>query len=445
MTVARTIVHVAQLPFPSQSAPHPAVAAYYRDYAEIYADELEGYFLPKSGLWELPLWVAHLAGMSEALGLEAKFNDLSLCPAEIGRCSDRLLAATSPDEAVLLSPLAQNLDLAMEVCQRLSAARRRPILGGNMVPIIGESRDWVLHRGQASLRSLKKSFAEAGVDLCGETTQDYRPSYAQLEGYKGAVPLLRLNASHGCLHNCQFCGDAWSRSLHVVPRAVLEHELNEFERLFPETRLIYIGDKTFGQSQIAVHNLLRLFRERRRYRFVVQTHVLTITDSLLDQMAELGVAVVELGFESASLELLHDNRKTYRSRRAFREVVRRLSSRGFKVVLNILSGLPGERPEDHQATCDFIGEVSGDAWLFNLYNFVPYPMTPLFHRIRAQIVDWKFANWREDAPPIFEPDFVSREESFQFFLEKVATAHRSIQRRLRTTSNCFAAEAVAAE
>jgi anaerobic magnesium-protoporphyrin IX monomethyl ester cyclase len=66
-------------------------------------------------------------------------------------------------------------------------------------------------------------------------------------------------------------------------------------------------------------------------------------------------------------------------------------------------------------------------WLYNLYNYVPYPLTPHFQNMRERIVDWDFANWREDGPPVFEPYHCSREESFDFFLEKVRAAHVAIR------------------
>lgn len=423
-------VHIVQLPFPSQAAPHPAVAAYYQDYARIYARELPGYFLPEGGLWELPLWVAHLAGMLDALGQEARFIDLSTTASAPDACAAALLGRTRSGDHLLMSPLAQNLDLAVDVCRKLSAAGRRPILGGNMAPILSGDPDWRLHLGQATTASLARCLETGGeVVEGGGAAVDWKPAYRLLSHYRGAVPLLRLNASHGCLHNCQFCGDAWSRSLKVVPPEILDHEVGEFERRFPETRLIYIGDKTFGQSQEAVQNLLRTFSARPSFRFIVQTHVLSVKDALIDQMIQLGTVVVELGFESASAQLLRDNGKNHRSEGYFRDVVRRLADRGLHVVLNVLSGLPGETEADHDATCDFMSAAADDVWLFNLYNFVPYPMTPLFRQLRPRIVDWHFANWREDAPPVFTPYHGSRAESFDLFLAKVEVAHGIIAPR----------------
>jgi uncharacterized radical SAM superfamily protein len=424
--------HIVQLPFPSSRTPHEHVVSYYKDYSRLFSQFIEGYFIPEGSLWELPLWVAHLSGMLESIGYAPSFDDLSATISTVDDCTRELLACTQPDDVLLLSPLAQNFDLAVGVSRRLMAERRITLLGGNMSILAKEGDATVIHRGQATLRSLQAT-------LLGETRivtnvlargeeANWLPSYRLLDAYRGKVPLLRLNASHGCLYGCDFCGDAWSRSLALVPHDVLEHEVQQFERLFPDTRLIYIGDKTFGQSKEAVKNLLKVFSHRPEYRFIVQTHVLAISDELLDAMERLGVVVVEMGFESASTELLSGNHKGNRSLEFFTERMKRITSRDIRVVLNILSGLPSETRQAHDQTVAFIESARSEAWLYNLYNFVPYPLTPHFPKLRERIVDWNFAHWLEDGPPVFLPYHIDPDASFQLFLEKVAVAHDAIRR-----------------
>lgn len=426
-------VHIVQLPFPSLHAPHERVASYYRDYSLSFSRYVEGYFIPEGSLWELPLWVAHLGGMLEGLGFRPAFLDLSTISPTIDACTEALTASTRPGEAVFLSPLAQNFDVAIGTSHCLMEAGRASLLGGNMSVLAKPGDATVIHHGQATPRSLHdcligKEAVVTNLLRSGEEAS-WLPSYRLLESYRGKVPLLRLNASHGCLYACDFCGDGWSRSLAVVSKSVLEHEVRQFERMFPETRLIYVGDKTFGQSKAAVRNLLDVFSDRRGYRFIVQTHVLAINDELVDAMERLGVLVVELGFESASIELLRENHKSNRTPAFFRERIMRLRRRGIRVVLNVLSGLPSETRAAHEQTVEFIEHARSDAWLYNLYNFVPYPLTPQFHKLRERIFDWTFRHWVEDGPPVFRPYYVTPHENFQYFLEKVAAAHDAIRRK----------------
>jgi uncharacterized radical SAM superfamily protein len=433
--------HIVQLPFPSLRTPHERIEEYYRDYGRIFSEFVEHYFIPEGSLWELPLWVAHLAGMLESLGYSPDFIDLSATPCTVEDCAFKLLKQTRPGEAVLISPLAQNFDLAIEFSRTLMTEGRITILGGNMAPLAKEGDATVIHRGQATPDSLAASLlgdnASVTNTLARKEKATWLPSYRLLESYRGRVPLLRLNASHGCLFACDFCGDAWSRQLVLVPPAVLENEIEQFERLFPNTRLIYIGDKTFGQSKQAVQNLLDVFARRPKYRFIVQTHVLAVNDQLIEAMKRLGVVVVEMGFESASTELLQNNHKPNVAPEVFVNRIARLSKLGIHVILNILGGLPGETREAHEQTLAFIHDACPEARLYNLYNFVPYPLTRQFGMLRSRIFDWNFSQWREDGPPVFHPYHMTAAESFQLFIEKVGVAHDAI---LRTTAKMSAVQ-----
>jgi hypothetical protein len=421
-------IHIVQLPFPSTAAPHDDISMYYRDYERSYREAIGDYFVPAESLWEMPLWVAHLAGMLETIGASPRLCDMSRAPASVDECLWRLLQTTRQEDWILLSPLAQNFDLATQISRALMRAGRRTVLGGNMSTLATSKDATVVHVGRATPTSLRHVMAGAPgtVSAVNGADVDWLPSYRLLESYRDRVPLLRLNASHGCLYACDFCGDVWSRSLVVVPREALEFEVCQFERLFPSTRLIYIGDKTFGQSRAAVENLLAVFRQHPGYKFIVQTHSRAINERLIDEMSELGVIGIEVGFESASAGLLRENHKVNRPLEALAQQIAHLKSHGIRVVLNVLGGLPAETSSDHAETVRFIGDGGAGAWLYNLYNFVPYPLTPLFPALRARIFDWDFSHWREDGPPIFRPYYVNPTESFQMFLEKVSVAHRAI-------------------
>lgn len=424
---------IVQLPFPAMATPLRAIRDYYRDYSTRFAEAVKDYYVPEGRLWELPLWVAHLAGMLSEIGIAPRFVDLSGAPCDPDTLVASILAETAPGTAVLLSPLAQNFDLARDVSRQLMAAGRATLLGGNMTGLAAPGDATHVHQGIVTPDRLAALLDGGLVGLSRVAPQrgrggrvGWRPDYSLLSPYRGQVPMLRLNASHGCLFRCTFCGDSWSRQLYVVEREALEYEVGQFERHFPESRLIYIGDKTFGQSREAVANLLEVFAGRPRYAFIVQTHVLQVDADLIEAMRRLGVVVVELGFESADGELLQAEAKSSRGPQHYHEVIEAISRAGMKVVLNVMGGLPHEQRRSHDQTVAFLEDPRSTAWLYNLYSFVPYPLTPLFPELRDRIHDWSFANWREDARPVFHPYHLSTDESFALFLDKLAVAHRRI-------------------
>jgi len=418
---------LVQLPFPSTRAPHPALSAYYADYSQRLRSVIPDYFIPDDALWELPMWAAHVAGHIEAAGWQARFVDLSRIQADPESCVEAIVAAVPGGALLLFSPLAQNFDLALTVSRVLMAGGRRTVIGGNMAPLIPPDGATLIHRGTLDQTAIEQLLrGEATVSFPGRVPITTVPSYFILRHYAGRVPLLRISASHGCLYACRFCGDAWSRQLRMVAEDALEAELRQLEALFPETRLFYIGDKTFGQSPQAVAALERVFASRPAYRLIVQTHILNVTPELIETMRRLNVVAVEIGFESADIDMLRESGKVSTDESRYHAVLRRINDAGIRVILNVLGSLPSEREASHVQTVEAIQRFGDAVWLYNLYNFVPYPLTPYFPVLKSRIVNWTFAEWREDAPAIFVPYHQSIDEAWERFLEKIQVAHRVV-------------------
>jgi uncharacterized radical SAM superfamily protein len=201
----------------------------------------------------------------------------------------------------------------------------------------------------------------------------------------------------------------------------LEKELEELRASFPRTTLMYVGDKTFGQSQDAVENLQHALSRYSNWELIVQTHVTQVRPWLVEKMVQMNVRVVEIGFETASSEVLSELKKSGRSD-MFPRALELLEKAGILPVLNVLGGLPYETSQTWKETLQFLDQTRESVWLYNLYNFVPYPKTPLFPALRPRIVDWCFDNWREDAILVYTPYHISREESWQNFLGTVQFA-----------------------
>jgi len=424
---------IVQLPFPSTLDPDPDLSAYYVDYDRQYRARIPEYFVPSEGLWELPLWVAHLTALLDVVGLDSVFCNLSTVSVDEAGCTERILSATAAGDMVLLSPLAQNFDLALGVARRLGAAGRLVVIGGNMAPLTPPGAAHLVHRGQLDVGFARRLASAQGVTsrpaVRGLVANriDWIPNYRHLVGYSGRVPLIRINASHGCLYECSFCGDAWSRQLTLVELPALAAELDELARRFPDVKLVYVGDKTFGQSRQAVENLLQVFADRPGYRMIVQTHVLQVRDWVLRAMRSLGVVVAELGFESADTGMLASMDKRSRGLEHYADRIQALRESGIRVILNLMGGLDEETERSHELTVTWLEDHSSLLWLFNVYNFVPYPLAPGFAHIRGRIFNWRYADWREDAPPVYAPRHVTAERSWEMFKAKVAVAHRIVR------------------
>ncbi|MFH6983467.1 B12-binding domain-containing radical SAM protein [Marinoscillum luteum] len=421
-------VALIQLPFPSQSEPDPLLNNYYATYFNKYKQVFPQYQVEENDLWEAPLWIAHLDGALNRPDTEFLNFSRSLCECEA--IVQHIEESVSSDYMIFFSPLAQNFSLCQAISRALIERGYFTIVGGNMSNLADKQDFSFIYSGIAratvydEITRSHGSYEVSPVKGKNQVPLGYTPNYRHLRKFKN-IPLVRLNASHGCLFACSFCGDAWSRQLHLVEPERLNNEINELRTLFPEVKLMYIGDKTFGQSKEAVANLIDLIRPEYQYELIVQTHISVVTDTLIDQMKQLGVKVVEIGFETASSDVLKRLHKAG-NEDEYRKVIRKMKDNNIKVILNVLGGLPYETQESTLQTQNFLLSVQEEVWLFNLYNFVPYPKTPLFDTLKPRIFDWNFANWREDKPPVYQPYYVSPEESWDLYLDTVRLATRLI-------------------
>ncbi|MBM9502385.1 radical SAM protein [Leptospira sp. 201903071] len=427
-------VAIVQLPFPSQQEPLEELNAYYIKYMECYKDLFPEYGIESGDLWELPLWVAHIDG---ALNFkDTVFLDFSRFEFEAELIVSEILKSVEGNSIILFSPLSQNYDFCISVSKSLRNLGFKTVIGGNMSDFANPHDFDLIHRGIIKGGFLHEINNERGV-LTIEVQRgrnkeflNYSPSYRLLSHYNGRIPLIRLNASHGCLFDCSFCGDSWTKQLHLVEQERLAMELDQLIDFFPDTRILYIGDKTFGQSKAAVETLSKVLEQYgNRFKLIVQTHVTMINDFLIDRMKAFNVQVVEMGFETADSEVLKQLHK-YTDLDLFKTNIQKLNDAGIKVILNVLGGLPYETRKSLRTTVNFLEETSDYVWLYNLYNFVPYPKTPIYISIKDRIVDWNFNNWREDKPIVFEPFLQSRSDSWNNFLELIQLGDKLVGRKL---------------
>jgi len=429
-------ISLIQLPFPSQIDPLPLLKHYYNIYAIKFNNFFDKYKLKDGDLWEAPQWIAYLDGAINRS--DTTFIDLSKVAFNVEDCVGKICGAVNNSHLLFFSPLAQNLSLAAEISKELLRRGYNTVVGGNMTKLINPYEFSLIYSRPANSNTYNEIVTALRLGLHRIDADDfprqkynpfdYKVNYRFLTKFSKRVSLARIHASHGCLFSCSFCGDVWSGQLYNVNFDLLHHELTEIKEAFPGIKLLYIGDKTFGQSKTAIKSLLKLFGNSQDFHLIVQTHTSMVNSWLLNIMEQLQVKAVELGFETACTDELRKVNKPYSSKLShYTRIFEKMNSYGIKIILNVLKGMPYETKESHKKTLNFLKEMSGVVWLYNLYNFVPYPLAPIFPKIRSRIVDWNFTNWREDRPVVYEPFYLDRQESWKFFLEIVENVSGYLQ------------------
>ena len=197
----------------------------------------------------------------------------------------------------------------------------------------------------------------SNVTICNNTADTARELHTPYKFgtdyslFKGEHVIPRLTLSYGCLNNCKFCIVPHGKITPVSDHLIFQ-QMESFSEL--DYRLIYIDDKTFGQSSnYKILKDLSAYSNKKDFNgFIVQT-----TTGLVIKKArefrEINITVAEIGLESFNDCLLKKFRKPS-SEKHIIESVDAACENNLKLIANIIIGLPGETEETYTKTYDYV-------------------------------------------------------------------------------------------
>ena len=204
---------------------------------------------------------------------------------------------------------------------------------------------------------------------------------ADYRHFQGSETVARLCLSKGCLHRCAFCSvskDLGKRSVEEITPAVIEQQIESFKDLY--TPLVYLNDKTFGQS-VSAPKLAeygdRIKKNNPEFEgFVIQTTANQMRKFTPEYLAASHIKIVELGVESYNNEVLGPMRKPA-SEKTLQAATDQIRENGLELVPNIMVGLPGETAATYAKTLAFLEKNKDIISHVNIYNTAVYRGTEL--------------------------------------------------------------------
>lgn len=201
---------------------------------------------------------------------------------------------------------------------------------------------------------------------------------------------LILRATHlftarGCPFKCTFCAGS-----SVFGRGVRFHSsryvLEEMIRLVEKYDLegLYFAEDMFLANKKRAREICEGILERGLQKKVVwaaQVRPDVIDEEILGWMKRAGCIQLEFGFESGSQRILDRIGKRTTVTENIR-VVNIAKEKGFRIVANMLVGIPGERRQDLQATIDFIETIRPEFVGFN--RLIPLPGSEIFDTLHRE-------------------------------------------------------------
>ena len=184
-------------------------------------------------------------------------------------------------------------------------------------------------------------------------------------------PYVALYTSRGCPPQCTFC--LWPQTLsghewRVRSAENVAQEMRQALKAFPQVKEFHFDDDCFN---IRKDRILELCAKLKPLGFRWSCNARVHSDfETLKAMAEAGVRLLIVGFESGDPTILKDIKKgaTLEMARAFAKNCRKL---GILIHGDFIIGLPGETKHSIQRTIDFAQELDTDTIQVSIAHAFP--------------------------------------------------------------------------
>ncbi|PDW02588.1 B12-binding domain-containing radical SAM protein [Candidatus Viridilinea mediisalina] len=196
-----------------------------------------------------------------------------------------------------------------------------------------------------------------------------------------------IEATRGCIHQCEFCvvPTAWGRHPYQRPVAEVVAEI----RHMGTRRLVFldlnlIADLDYAKALFAALTPLRLAWGGLATTLIAQD------EELLDLAARSGCRGLLIGLESDAGAALSETRKSFNGRLDYRELTRRLHERKIALMGCFVFGFDHDDQDCFARTVELVAEARIDLPRYAIQT--PFPATPLFRRLEAEgrilTTDW---------------------------------------------------------
>ncbi|MEN6627778.1 MAG: radical SAM protein [Candidatus Sumerlaeia bacterium] len=402
------------------------IGLYLACYPELIDDW--NYTLPPLGLGYLASYVKKYVGGVEFV---------------IARDVDELIAAR-PD-LVGISFVTYNASIAARHAKKIKEALGVPVLCGgphvSTLPILDPAFDVaVLGEGEETFAELVRLFiAEkrfepgslakvSGIIYRDESgaavTTPPRPMIKDLDSIPYPDRALmherwnrpgreaQIMTSRGCPYDCAFCSTvAFWGTAYRCPS--IEYVVGEIEQLRREydPKIIHIYDDLFTVRKDRVIGLLRMIRERglsEGVRFTCFVRSNLLDDEVMEAFARTGFDVLNIGFESASDEMLKVYNKKSANAGKNQQVIDIGRKHGVRYSSCFIMGGPGERREDIVATFDFIASNIAQLRYVEFSPLQIFPGTDMWRRVK----EMGLRDENNMAGIVIEPEDLASERDF---------------------------------
>lgn len=234
--------------------------------------------------------------------------------------------------------------------------------------------------------------------------------------------VVHMTTQRGCPFPCTYCAARMYDQLYdgigkYGRRRSLESVLTELETIRDNDQLSYVIflDDTFTINHPWVFDFCREFPDRIGVGFSLHARAETMNPKLITALAGAGCKHIVYGVESGSERIRREVMKRPVTNERLIEIFQRTQDAGIMVTANYMMGVPGETPEDMQATIDLHHQLK--PLDFGYFVFYPFPGTALFQTCKQRGYlpeDWWRMPARHDQSILTLPDITQDDISEKF-------------------------------
>jgi anaerobic magnesium-protoporphyrin IX monomethyl ester cyclase len=199
-----------------------------------------------------------------------------------------------------------------------------------------------------------------------------------------------VTTQRGCPFPCTFCAARMYDKLYSSGdttrygrrrgHANVLAELAELRSPGPLNYVIFLDD-TFTINHRWVREFCKVYAREFAVPFSLNARVETVTQSMLNELAQAGCRHIIYGVESGSERVRREIMQRHAGNDRFREVFRWTRAAGIMVTANYIIGTPGESRAEMEETLALHHELQPVD--FGAFVFYPYPGTELFQVCQA--------------------------------------------------------------
>ena len=220
------------------------------------------------------------------------------------------------------------------------------------------------------------------------------PRYDLLAKYK--YPIVYVQASRGCPHDCEFCvaSNVYGKRYKHKTVDQITKEVQEIRKYWKNVRIGFADDNLFVDHRFS-RDLVASLGQLKIVWFAQSDVMVAHDEKFLKDLYASGCKFIIIGFESISKDNLHSlNADRWKENRLDRyaEYIERIQRNGIGVFGSFILGMDSDQPSTLDETVNFI--VDNNILTVQLSILTPFPGSRLRTRLerenRILHSDWRW-------------------------------------------------------